>query len=391
MINDIKMSTDGAHQNHYTFQTSCLMSWRIWKNTMFRKHTLFLQISLRSVYSSESDGKYTRSYADCQRKQQYDVSFGLLDEKFHDQMNYDAWKKKPFHADGCLSLFPEAKRTVVNPEDPFLDNFRTGTSIDKSFDFSGGFQNSAPLTSDFRQLTAERVNSATNSSANFETTIDPHAWSFTGKEDMHDSFSLFSEESCSSTAVGEERSYEFESQSIGIGSRHSNFNDWEQFHSPSKKVQKFSAKKAIHAGLGKVRQKNNLVGSQRSEKAQNQGSPKASRHLQELSIFQTVWEPESIPPFEEGFTSTELDTSSFSCKRKPEGDLFSIPTPEAFFSTELNGKSNFPVDHGVEESGQPSSGFDFHTQKPGKHFMEAEGYFLNISHADGFQYEQPTY
>ncbi|XP_039135815.1 uncharacterized protein LOC120273251 [Dioscorea cayenensis subsp. rotundata] len=212
-----------AHQNHYTFQTSCLMSWRIWK-TQCSENIVFLQISLVISFIVLKVMENILGLMQIVKgNSNMMLGFGLLDEKFHDQMNYDAWKKKPFHADGCLSLFPEAKRTVVNPEDPFLDNFRTGTSIDKSFDFSGGFQNSAPLTSDFRQLTAERVNSATNSSANFETTIDPHAWSFTGKEDLHDSFSLFSEESCSSTAVGEERSYEFESQSIGIGSRHSNF------------------------------------------------------------------------------------------------------------------------------------------------------------------------
>ncbi|KAM0948033.1 putative ureohydrolase, manganese-binding protein [Dioscorea sansibarensis] len=385
--NDIRVSPDGGSPESLHISSVMLDELENMEDTMFRRSCFSTDFFGDQFYGSESDGKYTFSYADCQRKQQYDVSFGLLDENFLDEMKYDAWKKKPFHADDCPSLFPEAKRTEVNSEDPFLDNFRTEGSTDKSFDFSGAFEKSAPLTSDFGHLTAERVYSANNKSANFETTIDPHAWSFTRKEDMHDNLSLFSEESCSSTAVGEERSYDFESQSIGIGSRHSNFNDWEQFHSPSESVEKFSAKKAIYAGLGRVCQKKNLVGSRRTKKAQNKGSPKGGHCLQPLSMFQTVWEPESIASFEEGFASTELDTSSFKC------NLFSMPTPKAYFSAELkHGKSNFPADHGAskfcegEESGQPS-GFDFHLQKSGKQFTETEGYFLNTSHVGDFQYD----
>ncbi|KAJ0978391.1 hypothetical protein J5N97_013865 [Dioscorea zingiberensis] len=382
MINDTKMSQDGQSPESLNVSSVMIDELENMKSTKSRKSCVSTDFFSNQFDEFDSNEKVTCSFADYQREKQFDVSFGVLHENFLDEMKYEEiWKKELFDANGYPSLSPKAKGTEVNPGHPFPENFRTGRSTDKNFGFSGDFckpaHKPAPLASDFRNIPAEIVCSTINKNSTFETSIDPQAWSFTGKEEMHDNISLFSEESCSSTAVGEERSYDFESQSIGM--EQSNINGWEWFRIPSKNIDKFS-----DADLGRVWQKKNLVGSQRYKKVQNQRSPKS------------VWEPEFISSFKEGYssmkeasdpsscrkTSTELDTLSFNCKLKPEDDLFNLPTPKAYLSVELNhrrSKSNFPADHGPfnfcgDELGQ-LSGFDFQKQKLGKHLMEIEGYF----------------
>ncbi|XP_073104931.1 uncharacterized protein [Elaeis guineensis] len=338
----------------------------------------------------------------------------VLDDDFLDGRKHDVlWKMTPFHSDGHPSIFSDSKNSEIY-DYGFGDNCfqekRTAVEAHKRSDTA------APSSPYFSYSTSEKEYDflsfdqdkypVLKERSNLDCMLNPPAWSFLKTEDSKDSMSLLSEESCSSAAVREERSYDLRPHQVEL--KDCKISHLDELHTSF--VKKYNLEKVledemIYTSRGRASGERNLAGTENYNKStSNQLSSKADYCSEKASSLQGILKSNCISSFKKerrsdnvaSFatscpkSSTEINNASFDCNFFHEDKLFDLfPVPKLNLtadSIQRRSKSKVPSEcepssnFNCESVEQPSGpGIQF--QKSEAHTLSTEGYFHYLSSA----------
>ncbi|XP_072981326.1 uncharacterized protein [Typha angustifolia] len=316
---DISMISDGKPVERMDDLRSIL------DESDYRKRSPFIESSSPDSYegcNNNFDDEDEDKYNGLRYEGRWQSKGSPLDGNLLDKDCDGLWKAKPFPVEGFFSTSSHAEDSNMHDfsfKDQDFLKIRTAEVANSRFDIS------AISTPCFSHSPSERKphiatfdwerSPTSKKRSNLDFILSPSTWSFMEPEDSQDGMSLLSEESCSSTGVREERSYNLGSQSVKMGKNKINQIDDLQMSLDRKyNLHKIAADEVIN--LDEKLQGGGPAGALNCRNMTNQLNSKAGYCSQKASGPAGILEPECLSSLKE---NSGNQASPSSCPKGSNG------------------------------------------------------------------------
>ncbi|XP_020103637.1 uncharacterized protein LOC109720749 isoform X3 [Ananas comosus] len=215
LMDDISMTRDEGKLDRLENLSGILDEFDGARGTHFvDSHSLYSFKKLNNKFDDVEEDMYNSDHI---FEGKWNSGIGSLDGNLLGKKSDGLWKMAPSHSEDYFSTSLYAKNSNVH-DYSFKDHSfpkRTKAKAGKRVDIS------APSSPSFITSTMEEdcdlmTFDWERERSNFDSILNPPVWSFKETSESQDSLSLLSEESCSSTAVREERSHKLQPQKVKL-------------------------------------------------------------------------------------------------------------------------------------------------------------------------------